>query len=256
MPRRLLCKLLLVLILALPSAGQAQQDSLQQQKTRAYNLFHQGKAKQSAEILKSLVSTQSTASEQASLLSDLLEVCATAYDWTCVGQAIQDVLRIMKSEPALNDLYPRIILYEIRLMCWLRNDTYMEDLIRRGGAASVVSLYKEPSIYAEISLQIAIFHIRKNDVRGAELNISQATLALLLTDAHKTYDTSKIIILLMDVLIAKQDLGGAADLFLVTEGFLQRNLVPGSILQSTYRRIIADLYSYTNFYEEIRQKIS
>lgn len=254
MTKHLLSKFILVLVLIFPSVSRAQQENLEQLKIKAYQLFHQGKAKLSAEILRSLISTKAIPSEKASLLGDLLEVCATAYEWTCVQRTLQDVLPIIKSEPTLNYLYPRIILYETKLMRWLGNDAYMEDLIRRGGAALVVSVYKEPSTYAEISLQIAIFHIRRNELRGAELNISRTMMGLLLTDVHNSYEVSKLLILLMDVLIEKQDLGGAVDLHFVADNFLLRNLAQGSILYSSYRRIIAYLYSYTNLYEDAAKK--
>jgi CHAT domain-containing protein len=249
---RIFGSFLFLLALIFPGAGRAQQGDGEagSQKIRAYQLFHQGKAKQSVALLRSLLPTQSISSEKALLLNDLLEICAAAYDWTCVQETIQDILPILKSEQALSFLNPPVILHEVQLMRWLGNDAYMEDMLRRGGAASVVNLTADPSAYAEISLQLALFHIRRNDLKTAELDISRAFLALLLIDPHKTYDVGKVLILLIEVLTEKQDISGAGDLQLVANDFLVRNLPPGSILQARYRRILGYLYSYGDLYEK------
>ena len=61
-------------------------------KTSAYQLFHQGKVRQAITALQALLPSLPTPAEKALLQRDLLEVCAFAYDWECVGKTIQEIV--------------------------------------------------------------------------------------------------------------------------------------------------------------------
>ena len=175
------------------------------------------------------------------LRRDLLDMCATADDWNCVAQTIQEMLPTMKSDPGLAALYPEVVLYETRLMRWLGNDQYLSDLLKRGGAFAIANPASHPAQLAQLQLVLHAFHFANNDIKAAEESFNSAILSLLLVDPSRKYDIVKIIIGLIGTLLDGRDIVSAMHLAVLCDQFIHDSLSRDNPLFARYHiRCIAD----------------
>ena len=143
-------------------------------------------------------------------------------------------------------MYPEILLYETKANIWIRNDDYVQQTLRGGGASSVANIRSDPSTHAELQLALHSYHIRRNDLVAAEESISGAVLALLLSDPDAPYTASKILIRLIGALIDAQDAVGAFQLFKETEQFINSSVGREVRYYAEHLGNVGRLLSFTN----------
>ena len=218
--RRLAVPVGLILALGATPASAQPSNALQTQKIEFYRLFHHGKVKQAIQKVQAAIADVASPVDKVFLRRDLLDMCATADDWTCVAQTIQEMLPTMKSDPGLAALYPEVVLYETRLMRWLGNDQYLSDLLKRGGAFAIANPASHPAQLAQLQLVLHAFHFANNDIKAAEESFNSAILSLLLVDPSRKYDIVKIIIGLIGTLLDGRDIVSAMHLAVLCDQFI------------------------------------
>jgi hypothetical protein len=180
------------------------------------------------------------------LQRDILEMCTVAYDLGCVLETINAMLPPIAADRSLSWMYPEILLYETKANIWLRNDDYVQQTLRRGGASSVANIVSNPSTHAELQIALHAYFTRRNDLVAAEESISGAVLGLLLSDPVASYTVSKILIGLIGSLINAQDAIGAFKLFKETEQFVSSSVGRESPLYAEYLGHASRLYSFSD----------
>jgi CHAT domain-containing protein len=239
-----------VLLPAPASARDLQSNSFETRKSEAHQLYHEGKVKQAIRKLQNLVAEAPSATEKAMLQRGLMEICAAGYDWSCVNDTTQQLLRAMQADRRLAAAFlPEVVLYEAKLARWIRNDALIATLLERGGPFAYSNPIAHASTVAELQLVLHDHFVRKNDLKAAEESLSSAILMLLLTDPSNSHVVSKILIGLIQALVHAQDVVAAARLFDLSERFIAKSVHPNSPLYAEYRMAAGYLLSFTNLHE-------
>lgn len=236
---------LLLTLLAYAPIHAQEPNSSERRRIEALQLFHHGRAKQATDLLQGLVRDAPSLIEASVLRRDILEICATAYDWNCVGRTLRDMQPALRSERRLAWLYPEAILYEAKLAAWNDDKGYFKRVLETGGPHRVVEPGLYPSAYAELQLLLHDYHKENDDFDTAEQSLSATVMGLLLTDTGNSYAVTKIILDLIAALIQGQDVPGAMQLAELSEPFISRSLNPASIRYAEYQMLLAHLSAYT-----------
>jgi CHAT domain-containing protein len=235
----------IVLLLAAHGAEGQEPAKPDPEAIAAFQLFHQGKVRQAAEKLRAVIQRIPDPIGRVPLQRDLLEVCATAFDWRCVEDTLGKALPLLKSEPKLNTLFPELLLYQTRLLLWNGGNDEVKWLIERG-AVSAASPVPHASLSSELALTFHGYHLKRLEASTAEQLRSKAILGLLLTDPKNSYAIAKVLIELIEAMLAAHDIAGAFSLASDAEAYLTNSLNHGSALFARYRLLAADLLSFTN----------
>ena len=249
-------RLVLLAAFALTSTGfraNAQEPAFEAARTEAHQLFHDGKLKQSATKLLALVGQAPSATHKIVLYRDLAEVCATGYHWQCVNLALKEFQKVIPAvrseaggEIVLGNFLPEFILYELKMKLWYEDDAYAQQLLNGGAPFNITNVALHPSAVAELQLEFASYDIRRNDIRSAEQRISSAMFGMLLVDPKNFHAIGKIIVGLVERLIAVQDFVGASGLITISETFFTRSIPARGVLQAKYRMLLAQVLTLTN----------
>ena len=97
------------------------------------------------------------------------------------------------------------MLYEIKMMRWNKNDAYINKSRSDGAPFNFINVAAAPALTAELQLELAAYELEKNDMRGAEQRMASAMFGLLLTDPNHVHSIGKVIVQMIDRLVAAQD---------------------------------------------------
>jgi hypothetical protein len=198
MVQRLSRSLIAIVLLLVAHSAVCQEPSKPDPETiAAFQLFHQGKVRQAAAKIRVIIERMPNPVARVPLQRDLLEVCATAFDWNCVEDTLNKAVPLLKSEPKLQILFPDLLLYETRLLLWNGNYDDVADIIKRGGA-STASPVPHASLHSELALTLHGYHLKKLEASTAEQLRSSAILGLLLTDPKNSFSIAKVLVELIE----------------------------------------------------------
>jgi hypothetical protein len=227
------------------AAVSEEQTDFDKDKNLAYAEFAKGQVQRSADLLKVLIKKAPTKEIAANLERDLVEVCATGY-LACYSEANQALFSFLQSDKALSGLYPELMLYVVRESVWAGANTYVQQLIDKGGPSSFAPPSRFPATFAEMQLALHPFYVRTGNLKAAEEATSSAILGLLMSSPSQVYTTNKILVGLLDALVQELDIVGAFQLLDVIDPYVSKNLSHESVLYAQYLLDIATLFGYTN----------
>lgn len=221
-----------------PAFGQ-QVDQLQASKNAAYQKFHNGDARGAAQHIRDLATQTTEPTAKVLLLRDLVEICATANEWSCVTEAEINAFEIANSNPTLRPLIPELYSYLIKALIWEHSDDHVEAYIKSGGPGGLV--VSNPPVAAEMHLALHSYFVRKGNYAAAEKAYSAAVLSLLLVDPANKYGISKVLIGMLEALYESQDVVGAIGLADRAEPFLTQYLNHNGLLWAQYKSLTAQI---------------
>jgi CHAT domain-containing protein len=216
----------------------------------AYREFHAGKAEAAIARLKTILAGTAALRARARLERDLIEICATAYEWRCVDETIVALLRELQQDSELLHLVlPEANTYLIKELLWTRDYALIDQVIANSGPAGVATPASPFLTLAELQIALHAKHIEQQDFAGGENAISAALLDILLTDPKaNAYYVSKALVGLIGALIHAQDIVGAFAVYNAADGYISNNLGHGSIVYAEYRLTVATLFTFTDNY--------
>ena len=218
------------------------------QDDAAFTLLRQGQLTQAKAQLTDELSAATDPLRKGLLLRDLVQVCATAYDWDCVRQSLQEAHPLFTSDKRMALFWPDFVLYETKLNHWYKKDEYLAHIVAMGGVGSVASPVPHRTLYSELELALHDYFLQRLDGAAAEKARSMALFGLLLADPESPYAAGKVLVELLEADFNGQDIVGAFSLFAEADGFLSRTLAPGSVLRARYLDVAAHALSFTNAY--------
>ncbi|SFV32888.1 CHAT domain-containing protein [Hyphomicrobium facile] len=216
------------------------------QDDTAFALLQQGQLRQAKARLTEEISQTADPIRKGVLLRDLVQICAIAYDWDCVGRSLQQARPLLSADKRMSIFWPDFVLYETKLNHWYQKDDYLRGLIERGGAGSVASPIPHRTLYSELELALHDYFLQRIDGAAAEQSRSMALFGLLLADPDSKYAIAKVLVELLEAEFEGQDIVGAFALLAEANPFLSRVLAPGSVLRTRYVDIAAHALSFTN----------
>jgi hypothetical protein len=131
-----------------PFGWAQQQSAFEQDKLRALGEFARGRLQESVRILRDLIPRAPTKFAAASLQRDIIEICATGYFTQCYREMHDALANAMAADKDLSPLFPDLMLYLLRERRWSGDETFLNDVIRRGGPPSLVYPLKFPAFAA------------------------------------------------------------------------------------------------------------
>ena len=247
MIQRLAISLIAVVLLFAAQQAQSQEASNPDPGiAKAFELFHQGKLRQAADKLRTIIAATENPTGKAWLERYLMEICATGYDWKCVGDAIDQVVPRLKADAKLGILYPDLVLYGTKLALWHGNYQYVDQFIQSGGASSAAAPVPHAALFSELALTLHGYHIKKLETVTAEQMRSSAILGLLLTEPNNSFQIAKVLFDLIEAMLDAHDIVGAFSLASDSESYLLKSINLSSELFARYRNLTGYLLSYTN----------
>jgi CHAT domain-containing protein len=230
----------------IPFGWAQQQSAFDQDKLRAYDEFTRGRLQSSVEILRDLIPRAPTKFAAASLQRDIIAFCATGFFRQCSLEAHQALYSAITADRDLSPLFPDMMLYLLRERAWSDDQTFLNDVIRRGGPPSLVDTLKFPAAVAEMHLVMHSEYVRRNDLKAADEAIASTIMALLLSDSSQTDATCRILVGLVQGLFEKQDIFGALQVLSIIAPYVERSLSPASVLYADYSLLAGELISFLN----------
>lgn len=226
------------------------------EKTKAYNLYLSGKVSTAIPKLEALANASSSSTEQASVRRDVIEICATTYDWVCVNRNISAVLDLMKSNDSIRNFMPDLLLYELRANLWFGNLKYVEDSLLRG-QFSLANPIKSPLTATETQITFHSYFVRQDQLDRAEDSISAALVGLFLTDPKKSpYGYARTLISLIEAYGDSGDIYSAFRLLQISSNFIENNLSHDGFLFARFKYVVGNLLAVTDNYAAVVQVLS
>ena len=240
----------LAIALLVAITAQAQQNGqFETDKAEAFQLFHQGKVRQAVRKFQATIPQAPDVAQRIALQRDLLEACAVAYDWACVGKTIQQMMPSIQAQADQQLRYiffPEVVLYELKMKLGTNNDAYVDQLIQQGAPFNITNTASHPTAIAEFQLALLTHEVERNRIPRAEDRLSSAIFGLLLSDPKNTYAIGKLVVQLIEGLLEAQDVVGALALAAQTHDFLLKTLARDGVLYTRHQMNVAQLLSFMN----------
>lgn len=220
------------------------------EKLSAYTLFHHGKARQAIGKVNDLIRVAPTDAERAFMERDLLEMCAEAYDWACVGKVSSSILQRIQADRSLLVLIPDVIVANVRMGIWFHNPGIVDQALKDGSALRPVNSATHPHQSAQLQIALHGYYLGKNDLIKADEALSSAVLDLLLMDKEMSAWRAQDLIAIIGALIGQQDIVGAFGMVGRVDPFISKMLPHDSVAYAHYRLFIGQLLAFTTAYAD------